>query len=367
MKILFVCTVPTETNGISNMIFNLLAAFDGKSNHIGYVSINDPSSRHKEKLIQMNVKLHILQRKLSNPLAYVSALSKIAKGYDVIHVHGNSATMVLEMMAAKIADIPVRIAHSHSISCLHRKLDKLARPFFHKLCNGRLACSNNAGKWLFPNMDFKIINNGIDTAKFIFNRNVRASIRQQFGLKDEIVIGNIANFIPEKNHTFLLKIFTELVNRHQNIRLLLLGDGLLKKSFEESARLNGIIDRIIMPGCVDNPYDYINALDIVIMPSLFEGLPLSLLEAQANGLPAIISSSITTDVNITGNIHFISLKKTPEEWADMVINILNTTPVRNEETSKKCIEQILFNGFDISKSAQIVHEFYAQQLTMNRK
>ena len=344
------------------MIFNLLAAFDREDMNIGYVAINYPNLNHLKKLKDLNVRLYVLPRNLSNSLRYIVQLSKIAKEYDVVHVHGNSATMLLEMMAAKLAGVSLRIAHSHSVSCLHKKFDKAARPLFHLLCNGRLACSHNAGRWLFGNKEFKVINNGIETSKFTFNRAKREEIRGELGIKNEFVIGNIANFIPEKNHIFLLRIFSSLLKTHPNTKLLLLGDGPLKERFEKEARSLNVADKIMMPGCVNNPYDYINAIDLIVMPSLFEGLPLSLLEAQSNGLNAVISSTISKEVNITGNIYFIPLDAPIEKWINTIIEMLHQTEKRTKSKSHYCIDKILASGYDISQSAATLKSYYMSNL-----
>ena len=361
MKILFVCTVPTENNGISNVIFNFFNSLKIANVELGYVAINTPASNIIQQLRDLNVRLYVISRKISAPHNYIRNLALIAKGYDAIHVHGNSATMVLEMIAAKIAGVSLRIAHSHSISCTYKTIDKIVRPIFYSLCNGRLACSKSAGKWLFKNRDFLVVNNGINSSKFIFNGKKREELKTRLNLEGNIVIGNVANFIPEKNHSFLLDIFDELLKINNSYRLLLLGDGPLKEEIKKKAIKLGMLDKIIMPGCVNNPEDYLNIIDLIVMPSFFEGMPLSLLEAQSNGLHALISDSISNEVNITGNIDFYSIHESPTAWANMIIKIL-PSPNRTAEDSQECISLIKDTGFDTKTSTATLIKYYNSKL-----
>ena len=363
-RVLFVCTVPTDKSGIPNVVFNLLSNFDICEYEIGYVSINDPAELYKEKLKQKNANLYVIPRTLTNPVEYISKLSKIARNYDIIHVHGNSSTMVLEMIAAKIAGIKVRIAHSHNTSCKFKFVDTFTRPLFYKLCNVRLACGTEAGKWLFKNHDFEIINNGINVEKYKFNYSVREKLRTKLGFNHKYVIGHVGNFVEQKNHSFLIDIFNSLVAIHPNSKLLLLGDGPLKDSIQSKVNNLGLTDNVIFVGSVDDPENYLNAVDVIVMPSLFEGLPLTLIEEQANGLHAIVSDTITPDVNITGNIEFLPLTQDAGTWARTIDSWRNKGVIRTKEFSEKCILSLKEAGFDIKTTSKRLLDLYRHYMGM---
>lgn len=360
-KILIICTVPTERSGIPNVIFNLLNGINWDGMQLGYVSINHPPETYQIQLNKLNIKSYYLPRKIRTSLTYVRQLVKIAQNYDIVHVHGNSATMVLEMIAAKIAGVKIRIAHSHNTQCSMKLIDILARPLFYSLCNGRLACGFEAGKWLYGKRPFKTINNGINPEKYKFNIISRNKIRESLGLSNEVIVGHIGNFVDQKNHEFLIDVFCSCHIYNPTIKLLLLGDGELKKNIKERVEKLKLSKDVIWGGSVENVYDYMSAMDIIVMPSKFEGLPLTLVEQQANGLSILASDVITPYANITGDIHFMSLNDTPDEWAKKMFSIISNSS-HNELSSEKNIDIIKKSGFDIGKIAMDLKDFYISLL-----
>ena len=361
-KVLFVCTVPTDKSGIPNVIFNLLERLDPNEFHIGYVSINEPSELFKEKLSKINAELFVIPRKIYHPLRYIHRVAKAAKGYDIIHVHGNSATMVLEMMAAKMAGVNVRIAHSHNTNCNMKLIDALARPLFYKLCNGRLACGVEAGRWLFKGRDFKVINNGINVEHFLFDQSIRKTIRTRLRISDEYIIGHIGNFVAQKNHSFLIDIFNAFTILQPNSRLLLLGDGPLKTLIQSKVDSLGLTNRVIFAGSVNQPQEYMNAMDVVVMPSLFEGLPLTLIEEQANGLSIVASDTITQNANITGSVLYLSFSENHNIWATRIKNVLESRN-HNSESSSKGIKKIQEAKYDIDSAVKQLEQYYYSHMT----
>lgn len=361
LKILEVCTVPTEKSGIPNVIFNLMRYMPHEDVELGYVAINQPSNFYKTELEKLGARLYIFPRKLFSPWKYIDNLAKVARGYDIIHIHGNSATMVLEMIAAKIAKVKIRAAHSHNSSCRMKTIDRLARPLFHSICNLNLACGEAAGKWLFRNRNFSVINNGINTSKFAFDESKRNRIRESLGLESEMLLGNIANFVDAKNHGFLLEVFAEILKTRKDIRLILLGAGPLFGEMKKKAADMKIEDRVVFAGSVDNPEDYMSAIDYIVMPSKHEGLPLTLVEEQANGLSALVSTEVSNEADLTGNINFLSLKATPEEWADEILSHLNYSK-RNRSNSDRAIEKIRNKGYDIKDSVSSLMQIFLQNI-----
>lgn len=362
MKVLFVNTVPTEQNGITNVIFNLIDAMDLSDIEIGFVAISVPQDFYKVKLKNLGCKLHIIPRKIFSPIKYIRQLSNVAKGYDIVHAHGNSATMVLEMIAAALANVPLRIAHAHSTSCSHKIIDICARPLFYKLCNIRLACGIASGKWLYKTLPFTIIHNGINTSRFKFNKIKRDLIRTNLNLNDKMVLGHVGNFVEAKNHEFLIKIFAEYQKINPKSSLLLIGSGPLKKSIEELSKDLGIYENVYFLGNIENPEDFLSAIDIIIMPSIFEGFPLTLVEEQANGLAILASSVITPDTNLTGLIQYLPLTEDEEEWAKMIDKQISSISQRSEIISDAAISNIKKKGYDIKSIAKNLKNIYKRTL-----
>lgn len=362
IRVLTICTVPTEKSGIPNVIFNLLVAMDKTGLEMGYVSINEPAHAYRQLLDGMNVKLYIIPRDIKHPFKYINNLQKIARNYDVVHVHGNSATMVLEMIAAKWAGVNLRIAHSHNTTCKLKSIDRIVRPLFYKLHNARIACGIEAGQWLFENRKFIVLNNGINADTFQFSSKVRQKVRVRLGIGEKFTIGHVGNFNNQKNHTFLIDVFYEYHKFTPKSTLLLLGDGPLKREIVQKVESLGLSDDVLFLGSVDHPDEYLNAMDLVVMPSLFEGFPLTLIEEQANGLNILASDTITSKSDLADLVRFKSLNDTAAEWA-IEIEDMSKQIERTSLRSKQAIEKIKDSGYDIKAVAADLKTYYFQQMS----
>jgi len=233
MKVLMINTVPTERNGITAVIFNLLRAMDLTDLRIDYLAINQPAPMYETQIAQAGGKLITLRRSIANPMRYLKDLRKVIgeEKYDIVHVHGNSATMVLEMIAARQAGCKVRIAHSHNTTCTYMAVHKLLKPVFLRLCTHRLACSESAGKWLFPGRSFTVVNNGIDTKRFAFDAQARQQLRRQLGIGEDCrLLGHVGLFNDAKNQGFLIDLLKELADAGEPYKLVLVGQGNRKEA-----------------------------------------------------------------------------------------------------------------------------------------
>lgn len=247
---------------------------------------------------------------------------------DVVHCHTYFDSAYV-MLAAKLAKINVRIVHSHTAFALtennllkHIKW-KISRYLIKLFSTDNIACSEKAGKALYKDIPFTIIPNGIDLKQFLFNKDYRKMYREMFKIEaSETILGHVGRFVDAKNHKFLIEIFKEYLKLNQNSRLILVGDGPLKQQIETLIKEENIQDKVILLGNRNDINKLVNALDIIVFPSIYEGLPVTLVETQANGLPAIISSSISKEVVVSKCIHFLSLEKSAEDWAQK-IKILN--------------------------------------------
>lgn len=361
MKVLIVNTVPTEKNGITNVIYNYYRAINKQDLYIDLVTINTPEIGYKNEFLQNGGHIYTLERDLRCPLCYIKKLTELARGYDILHAHGNSATMVLEMYAARKAGVPVRIAHSHNSSCKYRIVDKLCRIPFYIFCNARLACSSEAGCWLFRKKSFVILNNGINANEFRFEETKRLIVRKKIGWEECKIIGHVGNFLKAKNHVFIIDIFQQLFLKDSTFRLLLLGKGEEMDEIKEKVVKMKLADKVCFVGATDFVTDYLCAMDIVVMPSLHEGLPLTLIEEQANGLPCIVSDVITREADKTGLLDFYSLQAPALSWANRICKLLLLKEERNS-CSLRAIESIQKSGFDICDQANKLKQFYQSQL-----
>lgn len=360
MKVLVINTVPTEKNGITNVIFNYLGAASNHAIQMDVLMINDAEQNYKTQVVKYGGKPIVIKRSAKNIVSYFSKIVQVIRNnkYDAVHIHGNSHTMVIELLAAKIGGCKVRITHSHNTTCNCLVLHKLLTPLFDCLYTHGLACGKEAGIWQYGNRPFTIINNGIDTSRFVFNHDVRITIRQKLGLTDEqILIGNVGHFWGKvKNQSFVIKVFAELCQRDNRYCLCLIGDGSLKSDIERQVDTMGLKNKVIFTGNINNVFDYLNAIDLIVMPSLFEGLPLTLIEQQANGLQCIVSDAITREADITNNLSFHSLKTPISEWVQSIENI--NCKHNREQRSIDAIKAITKAGYNIQTEAEKLVEYY---------
>ena len=356
MKILVINTVPTDKNGITNVIFNYLKAM-GNDVAFDYVAINNPDAFYVNFLEEKGAALYSLKRK--NVFRYIWSLCKIIKQnkYDAIHVHGNSHTVILELLAAKLAGCKVRIVHAHSTGCNSVALHKLLAGLFDSLCTDRLACGESAGKFMFGLKPFKIINNGVDVEKFSFDNNARGALRVKLALTEtDILIGHVGYFMPVKNQSFLVDVFAELAKRDSRYHLVLIGDGAMRTEIEQKVACLGLTNKVTFTGNIDNVSEFLNAIDIIIMPSLYEGLPLTLVEQQANGLQCVVSDTITAYADKTGNLSFLSLQASISDWVHAIEN--SHCMQDRELRSKDAIVAIEKAGYSIQREAKKLVEYY---------
>lgn len=254
------------------------------------------------------------------------------------------------------------ITHSHSTTCKNIVLHKLLTPIFNSLYTHGLACGEEAGRWQYGNHSFTIINNGVDINRFSFNAESRNTIRQKLDIpNDVILVGNVGNFWGKgKNQSFVVKVFNELYQKNNNYRLCLIGDGSLRVSVEKQVEEFGLKDKVFFIGAINDVDEYLNAIDLILMPSLYEGLPLTLIEQQANGLQCVCSDTITTEADKTGNLKYISLEESAKEWAQKIVSFINIEG--REQRSKQAVEDITQAGYSIQEEAKKLEKFYYNKI-----
>jgi len=271
--------------------------------------------------------------------------------YDIVHIHGSSSLLVIELLAAKLSGIKIRIVHSHNTTCNHRILNLIMKPLFNKLSTYRLACGVDAGKWLFGKQDFRVIKNGISLDKFKFNQSVRTEMRNQLGISNKKIVGHVGAFNAQKNHEFLIDVFKELILIDENYVLVLIGDGNKRNDIEKKAVELGVADKIMFLGRRTDIPQLLQAIDIMILPSLYEGLPLVAIEWQAAGLCTIAADTITPEIKLTNLVIFKSLNDTHFEWAETINSMSNQN--RIDESRK-----IRSEGYDINTIADDLISLY---------
>ncbi len=285
-------------------------------------------------------------------LRYMKEFFRQEPGYQIIEGH-NGAFAVYALYAAKVNGIPVRAAHSHNASLgLDWKLPLklVCRRLLPKALTLRFACSRAAAECMYGKAvtaagGYEWIPNAIEAERFLFNGEVRRRLRAEHGLSDKHVVGHVGRFVRQKNHAFLLKVFSYLAKADDRARLVLLGDGPgLGKMKRKAVRL-GIAEKVLFVGSVPNANEWYQAFDCFVLPSLWEGLPVVGVEAQAADLPCVFSDRITREAALGGRVEFLSIKFPIERWAAALNRALAQTERRNNA------KLIADSGYDVSLEA----------------
>ena len=351
-------------SGINQYILNFV-------NHIDEDVEIDFITREDSKYIQQ-IKENILKEVNYNniytipnnkkPISSLKALNKIMKDkkYDIAYFNVSSAHDNLGLLAAKHFGIEQRIIHSHNSApsgktfvhrFIRRVLNMFGKNILSKTANVYLSCSDKAAKWLFPSYiynsnSYTTIYNSIECSKYMYNEKKRNEIRKDLNIGKSLLIGNVARFnISQKNNLFLIDILKELIKRGVDTKLICIGDGPDLDTFKEYAQKNEVLDKIILTGRVSNVEDYIQAMDVFLLPSKFEGLPITGVEAQFSNIPCLFSNTITKDVIIGKNSKLLSIKSA-SLWVDEIIKAKdvrendllssskNFDSINNNQTSK---------------------------------
>ena len=355
-RVIIVSTVGLIYDGITNIMMSYIKAMNKTGIDIFVASTIKAEPGILAQLEQSGCHIVNLPSRRENTLGYFCELMKFIhkNKIDIIHAHGNSGTLAIEMIAGWLGGCNKRIAHSHNTKCDQVKADKILRPFFYLFYTDAVACGEEAGHWLFKDRQFTVLKNGRNIDDFLYNTETRKEIRKKMKVDNEIVIGHVGGFYEQKNHEFLMRIFRSIIEIEPNARLLLLGDGPLKEKIENSN--TDIKDNVIFLGTTDHVSDYLQAMDGMLLPSLFEGLPLVAIEWQINGLPGLFADTITKDCGLMPNIKFMSLEESPKIWAMEILNLIrNNDRSKSSEMAADVVEKA---GFDIKQNAEQLREIY---------
>lgn len=341
--------------GVESCIMNYYRHIDKTKVQFDFLVESTSNIIDKDKIEAMGGKVIIIPP-YTKIFKYIKELKRIFKegNYDIVHSNMN-ALSVFTLFAAWLAKIKVRIAHSHSTT--NKKewkknlIKNVLRPFSKVFATDYFACSELAGRWLFGNRNFNkgkvtIINNAIEVEKFLFNEEVRNQMRKELNIEDKFVVGHVGRFVEQKNHTFLIDIFYEVQKEKPESVLLLIGDGPLYNVIYQKVERLGILDKVIFAGGHKHPERYYQAMDVFVLPSLYEGLPVVGIEAQANALPCLFSDTITKEILVNDNVHLVELAMDSKKWANKILKfvlldfrtknnkIINSKYDINHETSK---------------------------------
>ena len=349
-----------ESGGVEAVIMNYYRHIDKSKVQFDFVMHRGSNPNYIAEVEAMGAKVYEVTP-YSNPIGFIMDVYKIIKkgNYSIIHSNMNSLSG-FSLMAAYFAGVPQRILHNHTTDSPKEGLRTLAkrflRPFARLFANRYFACSNKAAEWMYGKSEVEfgnvtIINNAIDLKRFAFNSVKREQLRKQFAMEDSFVIGHVGRFVKTKNHIFLVDIFAEVLKSIPNAKLLLVGDGPLKKQVEDKVSKLGLKDKVIFTGVRNDVADLYNAMDVFVLPSLYEGLPVVGVEVQANGLPFICSSNVTKEILITDRVELMDLNSGTKAWKETICKYASRNRIKADA-------EIINSGFDITVEAKKLEKAY---------
>lgn len=299
-------------------------------------------------------------------MKYCCDIRKVLRNkYDLIHIHKNSAANIVPFIIARNAAI---ISHSHNTAPaaggggrgVSEILHRINQNYLWKASCCHLACSQEAGKWLYGNRGpFTVIKNGIDTKRFRFKEDVRIRRRKQLGLEDRFVLGHVGRMEEQKNHKFLVEVFKEVARKDATAKLLLIGKGRLEDKIHQLVDNYQLTDRVIFAGVTDVVEEYMCAMDVFVLPSYYEGLPVAGIEAQASGLPCVVSDVVPEEAKLTDSLEFVPLKAGASVWAE---KILQYYPSRYRIDREDACREVKDAGYDIADTAKMIQKLYRKCL-----
>ena len=353
-----------ERGGLESTLMNYYRHIDRERVQFDFLVHRQERAAFDDEIESLGGKLYRLPRLVPWSEGYLAALNHFFDEHPehkIVHVHQDCLSSVI-LRAAAQHNIPVRIAHSHSANQdknLKYPIKLWYKRSIPKYTTNLFACGKDAGDWMFGGALFQIINNAIDVEAYAYNPTKRQEMRRQLGLENELTIGHVGRFNQPKNHPFLLDIFAALLKKESNAVLLLVGGGEGMSQIREKAQKLGIAEHVHFLGVRSDVADLMQAMDVFVFPSLHEGLPVTMVEAQAAGLPCIISDKIPPECILTeGLVDVMPLSASLEIWAEKILakRAIPRTDRRAE---------IAARGFDITTEAVKLQEFYINAYEQN--
>lgn len=361
VRILQVVTI-MDRGGIETMLMNYYRNIDRTKIQFDFLVHRQNRGHYDNEIEALGGKIFRLPAiQPKNLVKYYQQLTDFFRQtkYNVVHAHIDTLS-TLALSAAKKKGIPIRIAHSHNtsmefnIKAIFRQCSKM---LLNTKCTHRFACGKKAGAWLFGKKfqnNGVLMNNAIDTYKFSFAENTRQFYRDRFRLKDRYVIGHVGRFSKQKNHKFMIDIFDKVQKLYDKSVLVLVGQGELEPEIKQLVTDLGLNDKVLFLGLRDDIHSLMQVFDVFLFPSLFEGLPVTLVEAQAAGLQCIVSDTVAFEAKITNLVEFISLTQAPGYWAKNILRF------KDGYDRKDMYNEIAAAGYDIKKNANWLQTFYSE-------
>lgn len=369
MKKILIFAPTSPSSGITQYILNILGELESADMRVDILSFRNYRLKkwteiHGTEYFEFDISIY------KHPCVYRHFLKAVfSKGYDAVHFNLSGLSTLTFFKIAKKCGTKKIIMHSHSsftdlASKLRRtvfsNLHKFLRVFANKYYDVKCACSVPAAEWMYGKKNAQsalILNNAVDTEKFAYSEINSEEIRAKYRVKTKYLIGHIGRFTVQKNHSFLIDVFSELCKNRNDCTLMLVGNGEFLENIKNKVNDLNLNDRVIFVDFQEDIYKYYSAMDVLLLPSLFEGLPITLVEAQANGLSSLVSDAVTKECDLTGLTEFYPLSEGCNAWAQKISEMLKNGTEHKTDVS----EMLRKSGFSLASQAKVISKLYFEQ------
>ena len=350
--------------GLETMIMNYYRQIDRTKIQFDFLTHRDGNKDYDDEIRRLGgIIYHLPPLNPFDKKGYLKKLDeffRVHSEYQIVHSHLDCMS-AYPLRAAEKYGVPVRIAHSHNTS-QERNLKYLiklySKSLIPKYATELFACSEAAGKWMFGNQKFIVMKNAIDCNKYLYNYEISKQVRKELGIENKLIIGHVGRFNAQKNHKFLIDIFGQIYTQNPEAVLLLVGEGVLMDEIKQKVKERKLEEAVKFLGVRADVERIMQAMDVFVFPSLYEGLPVTLIEAQAVGLPCIVSNKITKEISIASNIVFLDLTLGAAQWAEECL--------KNSQREENACDLVKNTGFDIKKNAVWLVQYYQGRIGGNK-
>ena len=346
--------------GIETFLMNMYRNVDRETIQFDFACTSKEQGDYDAEIKELGGNFFYFEHRRKNPIKYYKDwdkfLKKNANNYSAISLNCSSLTSILPIKLAKKYGIKNRIIHAHSTNqkgLIHKLFYSINKKRVKRYSTKLLACSTEAGDFVFGKKNkFELFNNGINTDKFVFNSIIRKKVREELCIDDNcIALFHVGRFVYAKNHDFLIDIFNEINNERNNYKLFLVGTGILEEDIKKKVEKLRLSDKVIFLENRNDVNELLQGMDIFVFPSNYEGLPVTLIEAQASGIKIFASKNISPESKITDLVQFLSLKIGANSWANEIIE-------QKKYNRKNMKKEIINNGYDVKKLSDKITKIY---------
>lgn len=353
------CIIGTlDVGGAETFMMKILRNMNRDECCIDFLMFTDRECAYNEEAKSLGSRLLIAPAKSNGLRSSLKAIEEIVRenGYKTVLKISEFSLGALDLWAAKNGGAKVLMMRSSNAGTTENKvisvLHYLFRPIANRIVNVKMAPSTEAARYTFGNVCIKknnivYIKNGLKLSDIVIDDKTKKCLIDKLGINDKYIVAHIGRFCKQKNHKYLIKVFKEIKNKRDNAVLLLFGDGELREDIISQIERLGLIDDVIFMGIRNNILEYLSLIDVIVFPSLFEGMPNVIVEAQAAGVPCLISNTITKEVKLTDLVKFMSINDLPEKWADTALQT-------RKQSIVFCQKQMRANGYDIKDSINTI-------------